>query len=126
MFNLTLTLGVDISPAQSRDSRPSLDQQWPLSTGHCDFPMSEQQPFGRSANPGVTEASQTPRLPTPPPSGYLRGPVAPPATPAPLGRYIRWQMLLAVVGIILLTLLMGVTAYNVSTVLVPERGGVLS
>ena len=33
-------------------------------------------------------------------------------------------MLLAVVGIILLTLLMGATAYNVSTVLVPERGGV--
>ena len=86
--------------------------------------MSEQQQFGRSANPGAPGAAQTPRLPTTPPSGYLPGSVAPPATPAPLGRYIRWQMLLAVVGIILLTLLMGVTTYNVSTVLVPERGGV--
>lgn len=43
---------------------------------------------------------------------------------APLGRYIRWQVLLALAGIILLTLLLGVSAYNVSTVLVPDRGGV--
>ncbi|MCY3709989.1 MAG: peptide ABC transporter substrate-binding protein [Caldilineaceae bacterium] len=86
--------------------------------------MSEQQPFGRPANRGGQGTPQVPRLHTPPPAGHLPGPVAPPATPAPLGRYIRWQMLLAVLGIILLTLLMGVTAYNVSTVLVPERGGV--
>ncbi|MEZ4638291.1 MAG: hypothetical protein R2856_25590 [Caldilineaceae bacterium] len=33
-------------------------------------------------------------------------------------------MLLALVGIFLLTLLLGVTAYNVSTELVPDRGGV--
>ena len=88
--------------------------------------MSEQQPFGRPANRGGQGTPQVPRLHTPPPAGHLPGPVAPPATPAPLGRYIRWQMLLAVLGIILLTLLMGVTAYNVSTVLVPERGGRLS
>ena len=48
-----------------------------------------------------------------------------PASPTPsLGRYIRWQALLAFMGIILLVLLMGVSAYNVSTVLVPARGGV--
>ena len=68
--------------------------------------MSEQRPFDRPAT-SVVE--------------YLP---EPPAPAAPLGRYIRWQALLAVVGIVLLTLLMGVTAYNVSTVLVPERGGV--
>ena len=85
--------------------------------------MSDQQPFGRSGNPGAQRAPQVPRLPTTP-SGYLPGPTALPGASAPLGRYIRWQMLLAVVGIILLTLLMGATAYNVSTVLVPERGGV--
>ncbi len=82
--------------------------------------MSEQQPFIRPANPGAQATPQAHRLHTTP-SGYLPGPTA---SPAPLGRYIRWQMLLAVVGIILLTLLMGATAYNVSTVLVPERGGV--
>jgi peptide/nickel transport system substrate-binding protein len=43
---------------------------------------------------------------------------------SPLGRYIRWQVLLALVGIFLLTLLLGVTAYNVSTELVPDQGGV--
>ena len=85
--------------------------------------MSDQQPFGRSGNPGAQRAPQAPRLHTTP-SGYLPGPTALPGASAPLGRYIRWQMLLAVVGIILLTLLMGATAYNVSTVLVPERGGV--
>ena len=82
--------------------------------------MSEQQPFRRPANPGAQTPPQAHRLHTTP-SGYLSGPTA---SPAPLGRYIRWQMLLAVVGIILLTFLMGATAYNVSTVLVPERGGV--
>ena len=85
--------------------------------------MSDQQQFGRPANPGGQRAPQAPRLHTTP-SGYLPGPTATPGASAPLGRYIRWQMLLAVVGIILLTLLMGATAYNVSTVLVPERGGV--
>ena len=82
--------------------------------------MSEQQPFRRPANPGAQTPPQAHQSHTTP-SGYLPGLTA---SPAPLGRYIRWQMLLAVVGIILLTLLMGATAYNVSTVLVPERGGV--
>jgi len=48
-----------------------------------------------------------------------------PLTPtAPLGRYIRWQVFIAIGGVFLLTLLLGVTAYNVSTELVPDRGGV--
>jgi peptide/nickel transport system substrate-binding protein len=41
-----------------------------------------------------------------------------------LGRYIRWQVLLALIGIFLLTLLLGVTAYSVSTELAPDYGGV--
>lgn len=64
-------------------------------------------------------------------TGAIPAGAPPPEPPAPhtppqtsLGRYIRWQALLALVGIALLTLLMGVTAYNVSTTLVPERGGV--
>jgi peptide/nickel transport system substrate-binding protein len=43
---------------------------------------------------------------------------------ASLGRYIRWQLLIAIGGVFLLTLLLGVTAYNVSTELVPDQGGV--
>ncbi len=85
--------------------------------------MTDQQSFDRSANPGPQSAPPPPRLHSTP-SGYLPGPVALPESSPPLGRYIRWQLLLAVVGIALLTLLMGVTAYNVSTALIPERGGV--
>lgn len=47
-----------------------------------------------------------------------------PAPTASLGRYIRWQLLIAIGGLFLLTLLLGVTAYNVSTELVPDQGGV--
>ena len=85
--------------------------------------MSDQHTFDGSANLGPQKTPQAARLHSTP-SGYLPGPTAPSDSSAPLGRYIRWQLLLAVVGIALLTLLMGVTAYNVSTVLVPERGGV--
>ena len=85
--------------------------------------MSDQQSFDRSANLGSQGAPQSSRLHSAPP-GYLPGQAARPGSSAHLGQYIRWQVLLAVVGIILLTLLMGVTAYNVSTVLTPERGGV--
>ncbi len=35
-----------------------------------------------------------------------------PIPTASLGRYIRWQALIAVGGVFLLTLLLGVTAYN--------------
>ena len=85
--------------------------------------MSDQQSFDRSANRGSQGAPKASRLHSAPP-GYLPGQAALPGSSAPLGQYIRWQVLLAVVGIVLLTLLMGVTAYNVSTVLTPERGGV--
>ncbi len=68
--------------------------------------MSDQQSFDRAATVRTEFLSE------------------PPAPSASLGRYIRWQALLAVVGIVLLTLLMGVTAYTVSTDLAPERGGV--
>lgn len=47
-----------------------------------------------------------------------------PIPTASLGRYIRWQALIAIGGVFLLTLLLSVTAYNVSTELVPDRGGV--
>jgi len=47
-----------------------------------------------------------------------------PTPTASLGRYIRWQAIVAIGGVFLLTLLLGVTAYNVSTELVPDRGGV--
>jgi peptide/nickel transport system substrate-binding protein len=43
---------------------------------------------------------------------------------APVGRYIRWQALIALTGILLLSILLGVSAYQVSTTLVPDRGGV--
>ncbi len=43
---------------------------------------------------------------------------------APLGRLLRWQILLAFLGIAILSTLLGLTAYNISTVVVPERGGV--
>ena len=85
--------------------------------------MSDQQSFDRSANLGSQGAPRSSRLHSAPP-GYLPGQAALSGSSAPLGQYIRWQVLLAVVGIVLLTLLMGVTAYNVSTVLTPERGGV--
>ncbi len=43
---------------------------------------------------------------------------------APLGRYIRWQALMALLGVIALTSLLGYSAYSVTTVLVADRGGV--
>ena len=43
---------------------------------------------------------------------------------APLGRYIRWQALVALFGVIMLTSMLGYSVYNVTTVLVADRGGV--
>lgn len=57
-------------------------------------------------------------------SGHSPRSVDVPTPTASLGRYIRWQALIAIGGVFLLTLLLGVTAYNVSTELVPDRGGV--
>ncbi len=50
---------------------------------------------------------------------------AKPASPAEsLGRHLRWQVLLALVGALLLATLLGLSTYNMATVLVPDRGGV--
>jgi peptide/nickel transport system substrate-binding protein len=40
-----------------------------------------------------------------------------------LGRYLRWQAVIAVLGIVLLALLLRYAAYNFTTVTVPDRGG---
>ncbi|GAB4567402.1 MAG: peptide ABC transporter substrate-binding protein [Anaerolineae bacterium] len=40
-----------------------------------------------------------------------------------MGRYIRWQLAIAAVGVISLTLLLAYSAYSVTNVLVPDRGG---
>jgi peptide/nickel transport system substrate-binding protein len=40
-----------------------------------------------------------------------------------LGRYLRWQAVIAVLGIILLAVLLRYAAYNFTTVTVPDRGG---
>lgn len=41
-----------------------------------------------------------------------------------IGRHLRWQILLALIGIVLLVSLLGYSTYSVTTVLVPARGGV--
>lgn len=41
-----------------------------------------------------------------------------------IARHIRWQVLLALAGVLILTTLLGYSAYNVSTVLVPAQGGI--
>ena len=57
-----------------------------------------------------------------------RSPVLPAvATPSPvdsIGRLIRWQMMLAFGGVVALLTLLGYSTYNVTTVLVPDHGGV--
>lgn len=49
-------------------------------------------------------------------------PVAP-ATDS-LGRHIRWQILLALAGLVLLGVLLGFSTYTVETVTIPDRGGI--
>lgn len=41
-----------------------------------------------------------------------------------IGRHLRWQLLLALAGILILATLLGYSAYNTPTVLVPAQGGV--
>lgn len=41
-----------------------------------------------------------------------------------LGRHLRWQILLACLGLFVLVSLLGYSTYSVATVLVPDRGGV--
>jgi peptide/nickel transport system substrate-binding protein len=43
---------------------------------------------------------------------------------ASIGRHLRWQVILALAGILLLATLLGFSTYNLSTVLVPDRGGI--
>lgn len=61
------------------------------------------------------------RLNTPasPPSG-----INPPNSPAEsVGRHVRWQVLLALAGVLILTTILGYSAITVKTVLVPAQGG---
>ncbi|GIV77899.1 ABC transporter substrate-binding protein [Litorilinea aerophila] len=54
-----------------------------------------------------------------------RSPSLPPTSPAvSIGRHLRWQVILALAGILSLALLLGYSTYQVETVLVPDRGGV--
>ena len=41
-----------------------------------------------------------------------------------LGRHLRWQVLLACLGLLALVSLLGYSTYSVATVLVPDRGGI--
>lgn len=41
-----------------------------------------------------------------------------------LGRHLRWQVLLACLGLLALVSLLGYSTYSVTTILVPDRGGV--
>lgn len=43
---------------------------------------------------------------------------------ASIGRHLRWQVLLALAGILLLATLLGYSSYSLATVLVPDRGGI--
>jgi len=43
---------------------------------------------------------------------------------ASIGKHIRWQVILTLVGVAMLVTLLGYSTYNVSTVLIPDRGGV--
>lgn len=46
-------------------------------------------------------------------------------TPAEtISRHIRWQVLLVLAGILVLATLLGYSAFNITTVLIPDRGGV--
>lgn len=42
-----------------------------------------------------------------------------------MGRYLRWQAVIALLGIVLLVVLLRYTAYNFTSVTVPDRGGTL-
>lgn len=52
------------------------------------------------------------------------GTFAPTSPTASIGRHLRWQVLLALAGTLLLATLLGYSTYSLATVLVPDRGGV--
>ena len=49
---------------------------------------------------------------------------SPEAPAAAIGRHLRWQVMLALAGTLLLATLLGLSTYSLTTVLVPDRGGV--
>lgn len=52
-------------------------------------------------------------------------PAASPVSPTEsLGRHLRWQVLLACLGLFALVSLLGYSTYSVTTVLIPDRGGI--
>ena len=56
--------------------------------------------------------------------GQVSNSVAPASATDSLGKHIRWQILLVLLGFILLATLLGVSTQNVETALVPDRGGI--
>lgn len=55
---------------------------------------------------------------------YTRRPPTTASPTASIGRHFRWQVLLALAGVLLLATLLGLSTYSLATVLVPDRGGV--
>lgn len=55
---------------------------------------------------------------------HSSGSFAPASPTASIGRHLRWQVLLALAGILLLATLLGYSTYSLATVLVPDQGGV--
>lgn len=49
---------------------------------------------------------------------------SPPTPSESIGRHLRWQIVLTLIGAALLATLLGVSAYQTPTVLIPERGGI--
>ena len=60
-----------------------------------------------------------------PPPSLADAPPAMPLSPTEsLGRHLRWQVLVACLGLFALVSLLGYSTYSVTTVLIPDRGGV--
>ncbi|MGL4651671.1 MAG: peptide ABC transporter substrate-binding protein, partial [Caldilineaceae bacterium] len=91
--------------------------------------MASQPPALPSGAP-MRLPNQPPAQPQPLPAAELApGALTPPippgalAPPESVGRHLRWQVLLALAGVLILTTLLGYSALNVETVLVPAQGG---
>ena len=85
--------------------RPHLHTGWPCWSTRRNLCPNPQFPFAVSIPPPISTGAQLS-----------------PATS--IGRHIRWQVLLALAGVLILTTMLGYTAYNVATVMVPAEGGV--
>ena len=55
---------------------------------------------------------------------YPPRPAVPNSPTASIGQHLRWQLALALAGVLLLATLLGYSTYNLATVLVPDEGGV--